>query len=308
MKQRILIVGGTGMIGGHAAMQLAAEGHSVTLGARNPVTPATPMAGMPILFGDYSDGGFDNADLAQFDSIVFAAGNDIRHIPKDVDEDAFWQRTQIGGVPDFAERAKRAGVRRFVQLGSYYHQLRPDIAEHDAYVRARKLADEGARALADDSFNVCTLNPPSIVGALPGIPAKRYQILADWGRGKMPEIGAWAPPGGTNYMSVKSLVQAISGALSNAESGKAYLIGDENLSFRDFFQMVFDAVGSDQTVETRDEEHPLLPDRFIVQGRGNTLSYEPDPAETALLGYDRGDIARAVREVVGIAEKEGAAA
>jgi hypothetical protein len=44
-----------------------------------------------------------------------------------------------------------------------------------------------------------------------------------------------------------------------------------------------------------------LPDRFIVQGRGNVLAYEPDPAETALLGYSRHDVARAVREVVDMA-------
>ena len=62
--------------------------------------------------------------------------------------------------------------------------------------------------------------------------------------------------------------------------------------------MFFDAVGSGVTLETRDAEHPLLPDRFIVQGRGHSLRYEPDAAQTALLGYDRKDIARAVAEVV----------
>lgn len=301
MKMNILIVGGTGMIGGHAAQHLLARGHAVTLGARKPAAPGTPMQNMPVLIGDYTEGGFSPDDLAEFDAVVFAAGNDIRHIRPDDDEAAFWDKTQITGVPAFAEKVRAAGVPRFVQLGSYYHQVRPDIAETDLYVRARMLADEGARALARDGFNVSTLNPPSIVGAIPGIPAKRYETLAAWGRGKMPEIGAWAPPGGTNYMSVRSLSEAIEGALLGAESGKAYLIGDENLSYRDFFQLVFDAVGSRVTLEERDAEHPLLPDRFIVQGRGNVLAYEPDAGETAMLGYTRGDVARAVREVVEIA-------
>ncbi len=301
MNMNILIVGGTGMIGGHAAQHLLARGHAVTLGARKPAAAGTPMEKMPVLIGDYTEGGFSPADLAEFDAVVFAAGNDIRHITADDDEAAFWDKTQIRGVPEFAEKVRAAGVSRFVQLGSYYHHLRPDIAETDAYVRARMLADEGARALATEGFNVSTLNPPSIVGAIPGIVAKRYQMLAAWGRGEMPEIGAWAPPGGTNYMSVRSLAQAIEGALLKAESGKAYLIGDESLSYRDFFQLVFDAVGSDVTLEVRDENHPLLPDRFIVQGRGNVLAYEPDPAETALLGYTRHDVARAVREVVDMA-------
>jgi nucleoside-diphosphate-sugar epimerase len=298
MAVKILIVGGTGMIGGHAALHLKAEGHEVTLAARKPASPETPMAAFPTLIGDYTQGTFAEADLAPFDAIVFAAGNDIRHIKRDADADEFWRVTQIEGVPNFARAARAAGVKRFVQLGSYYHQVMPHLAAQDAYVRARFLADEGARALATAGFNVSTLNPPSIVGAIPGVPATRYETLTAWAQGKRPDIPDYAPAGGTNDMSVRSLCEAISGALRNAESGKAYLIGNENLTFRDFFQKIFDTVGSSRTLVERDQEHPLLPDRFIVPGRGTVLAYEPDPAETALLGYRRNDIDRAVAEVV----------
>lgn len=295
---KILIVGGTGMIGGHAALMLAAEGHEVTLGARKPSKPESPVAHFPHLLGDYTLGAFSPRELEGFDAVVFAAGNDIRHLPANVDANEFWRATQVEGVPQFVVRAKQAGVARVVQLGSYYHHVMPKLAETDAYVRARKLADEGARALADASFNVSTLNPPSIVGALPGTAARRYERLVLWARGDLPELPDFAPAGGTNYMSVRSLCQAISGALRNAESGRAYLVGDCNLRFRDFFQLFFDAVGSGRRLEERDQEHPILPDAFIVPGRGNVLAYEPDPAEVALLGYDRDDVSRAVREIV----------
>lgn len=295
---KILIVGGTGMIGGHAALHLKGEGHEVTLAARKPAAASTPMASLPTVLGDYTKGDFREKDLAPFDAILFAAGNDIRHIPKDVDEQAFWERTQIRGVPEFVAAAGRAGVRRVVQLGSYYHQVMPHLIDENSYVRARHLADEGARALATADFNVSTLNPPSIVGAIPGVPARRYETLVAWAKGERPDIPDFAPAGGTNYMSVRSLCEAISGAFRNAESGRAYLIGDENLTFRQFFQKIFDAVGSKRVLVERNEEHPLLPDAFIVPGRGKILAYEPDPAETALLGYRRGDIDRAVAEVV----------
>jgi dihydroflavonol-4-reductase len=294
----ILIVGGTGMIGGHAAVHLKSQGNEVTLAARKPAPAGTPMEHLPVLIGDYSQGTFAERDLEPFDAIVFAAGQDIRHLPKGTDEHEFWRVMQIEGVPNFVALAKRAGVKRLVQLGSYYHQVMQHLVETNAYVRARSLADEGARAHADASFNVCTLNPPSIVGAIPGIPARRYETLTAWAKGERPEIPDYAPAGGTNYMSVRSLCEAISGALRNAESGKAYLIGDENLTFREFFQKIFDTVGSTRKLVERDQEHPLLPDAFIVPGRGKVLAYEPDPAETALLGYGRNDIDRAVAEVV----------
>lgn len=296
---KILVVGGTGMIGGHAAMHLIGLGHEVTLAARKPAPENTPMAAMPAIFGDYSQQTFNERDLEPFDAVLFAAGQDIRHIPRGTDEDAFWRVMQIEGVPGFARLAKNAGVRRFVQLGSYYHQVMPELVDRIPYVKARALADAGARDLADANFNVVTLNPPSIVGAIPGIPARRYETLTAWARGLRPEIPDYAPAGGTNYMSVRSLSEAIAGALERGETGKAYLIGDENLSFRDFFQKIFDTVGSGRVLSSLDKEHPFLPDAFIVPGRGVQLAYEPDKTETALLGYRRGDIDRAVAEVVG---------
>lgn len=295
---KILIVGGTGMIGGHAAVHLKAQGNEVSLAARKPAPAGTPMEHFPVVIGDYSQGTFTERDLEPFDAIVFGAGQDIRHLPKGTDENEFWRVMQIEGVPNFAKLAKRAGVKRLVQLGSYYHQVMPHLIETNAYVRARSLADEGARALADKDFNVSTLNPPSIVGAIPGIPAKRYETLTAWARGQRPEIPDYGPAGGTNYMSVRSLTEAIWGALQRAESGKAYLIGDANLTFTEFFQKIFDTVGSSRKLVELDKEHPLLPDAFIVPGRGRILAYETDPVETKQLGYRQGDVDRAVAEVI----------
>lgn len=299
---KILIVGGTGMIGGTAALHLRSLGHDITLAARKPAPVGTPMASMPLLVGNYTSQTFTKADLAPFDAIVFAAGNDIRHATADQQTDDFWRKTQSEGVPAFATLARSAGVRRFVQLGSYYHHLRPEIALTNPYVRARQLADERARALACDDFSICTLNPPSIVGALPGLIAPRYVTLAAWGKGLRPDLPTTAPPGGTNYMSARSLAQAIAGALDHATTGTAYLVGDENLSFRDFFQLFFDLAGTPVQVETVDANNPMLPDAFIVQGRGNLMAYTTDPVETARLGYAQGDIRRAVAEVLTLVE------
>ena len=294
---KVLIVGGTGMIGSNLAEWLAAHGAAVTLGARHAPAPGTPMARHALLLGDYTQGGYAVAELARFDAVVFGAGNDIRHIGRDDDADTFWRTTQTEGVPAFVARARQAGVQRLVQLGSYYHQALPHLVQANAYVRARAEADNAARALAAPGFHVCTLNPPSIVGVPPGIAIRRYEKLVAYARGQL-DIPYYAPLGGTNYMSVRSLCEAVWGALQHAESGQAYLIGDENLSFRDFFQLFFDAVGNPHRLEARDEDHPLQPVAFIVPGRNSVLSYAPDPAQTTLLGYRRGDVRRAVGEVV----------
>lgn len=295
---RVLVVGATGMIGSHLAADLVARGDQITVMSRRGPSDRDPsaVAGLPRLLGDYTDADASPRELEGFDAVVFAAGNDIRHVAEGDDDAAFWERTQSGGVPRFAARAKAAGVARFVQLGSYYHQLNPQWAEQLPYVAARRDADEGARVLSDDSFASMTLNPPSIVGADERA-LRRYARMFAWTRGELDEPALFAPPGGTNYMSVRSLSQAVLGALDRGEGGRAYLVGDQNLTYREYFQLLADAAGSSAVIEERDEEHPFQPDRFIVQGRGAVISFEPDAAEQELLGYDRDDVARALAEI-----------
>ena len=296
---RVLVVGATGMIGSHVAADLAARGDTVTVMARREPSDRDPaaIAGMPRVQADYTDPHASPALLDGFDAVVFAAGNDIRHVPVEQEDVAFWERTQSAGVPRFAALAKAAGVGRFVQIGSYYHQLHPEWAQRIPYVAARRDADERTRALSDEGFAAITLNPPSIVGADErGV--RRFARMVAWTRGELDEPALFAPPGGTNYLSVRSLSQAVRGALDAGEGGRAYLVGDANLTYRAYFQLLADAADSPHTIEERDQEHPFQPDRFIVQGRGAVIAYEPDPAETALLGYDRDDVPRALAEIV----------
>lgn len=300
---RVLVVGATGMIGSHLAADLAARGDEVTVMARRDPSDRDPRAvhGMTRLRGDYTDAEATPHALEGFDAIVFAAGNDIRHVSADQEDDTFWERTQSTGVPRFAALAKTAGVGRFVQIGSYYHQLHPEWAARIPYVAARRDADQRTRALSDDGFAAITLNPPSIIGADErGV--RRFARMIAWTRGELDEPELFAPPGGTNYMSVRSLSQAVQGALDAGDGGRAYLVGDRNLTYRDYFQLLADAAGSTHVIEERDEEHPFQPDRFIVQGRGAVIAYEPDPAETALLGYARDDVERALAEIVTAAD------
>ncbi|MBS1699503.1 MAG: NAD(P)H-binding protein [Actinobacteria bacterium] len=301
---RILVVGATGMIGSHLAADLVARGDDVTVMSRRGPSDRDPgaVAGLPRLIADYTDPDASPRDLEGFDGVVFAAGNDIRHVPAEDEGEEFWERMQSGGVPRFAARAKAAGVARLVQIGSYYHQLHPEWAERIPYVAARRDADDRTRALSDGSFAAMTVNPPSIVGADERA-LRRYARMIAWTRGELAEPALSAPPGGTNYMSVRSLSQAVLGALDRGAPGAAYLVGDENLSYTEYFQMLAEAAGSAAVIEERDEEHPFQPDRFIVQGRGAVISFEPDAAEQALLGYERHDVARALAEIVAAADR-----
>lgn len=294
---KILVVGGAGMIGGHAALYLRQQGHEVAIAGRNPPAPGTPLGQLPFLRCDYTADGLSRAQLAPFEALVFAAGNDIRHVPAGTDPAAHWQRANVEAVPRFFAAAREAGVRHAVHIGSFYPQAMPALVDSNPYVRSRKLADEGARALAAKEFRVVSVNAPFVVGGVPGLVVGMFKAYTDYALGRFAPMPEFAPPGGVNFISTLSLAEAVHGALLRGDSGKAYLVGDQNLSFQDFFGAFFRAAGR-QPPPVLDQEHPMLPDAAIYFGRGNTLYYEPDAVETKLLGYRRGDVTRTIAEVV----------
>ena len=146
----ILVVGGTGMIGGHAAIHLQEQGNAVTIAARKAPAATTPMAQMPRLLGDYTEGDFSAEDLAAFDALVFAAGHDVRHIPQGEDDSTYWDRVNSAGIPRFFALCREAGIKRAVYVGSFYPQVAPELINTIPYVRSRHLADQRVRELAID--------------------------------------------------------------------------------------------------------------------------------------------------------------
>lgn len=293
---KIIVVGGAGMIGGRAALHLKAKGHDVTIAGRNPPAAGTPLGDLPFLRVDYVNMDFDRDALGQFDALVFAAGNDVRHQPEGVG-DQHWHDANSVGVPRFFEAAKKAGIKRAVNVGSFYPQAAPHLVETNAYVKSRKVSDEGVAALADDGFVAMSINAPFVVGAVPGLVIPMFAAYTQYAEGKFAPMPEFAPPGGTNFISTQSLAEAIEGGLERGEPGGSYLVGDENLSFQDYFGAFFEGVGREKP-PVRDEEHPMLPDGAIFFGRGNSLFYDTDPKVAELLGYRRNDIVPAIQEIV----------
>ncbi len=298
---KILVVGGTGLIGGHAALYLKEQGHDVTIMARSKPKGTSALNELPFMAGNYVEDDFSNGELNGFDWLVFAAGNDIRHLPEGSDETEHYTKANVEAIPRFFEKAREAGISRTVYIGSFYPQVVPEKIETSVYVKSRFLADKAVRALSTPDFNVCSLNAPIVFGSLPGLSMPHFEALVQYAKGQIPGAPVFAPEGGTNFITVKSLSEAMLGALERGGSGKAYLVGDENLTWKAYLEEYFRCVGNETELETRDEEHPLFPDIILYAGRGSTVSYEPDAEETALLGYSRNNVKQAIQEIVALA-------
>jgi nucleoside-diphosphate-sugar epimerase len=291
---KILIVGGTGLTGAHAALRLSDAGHEVTLMSRS--APGLEcLQGFEHIAGNYVEDDVATHVLSAFDQLVFAAGADIRQVPPGEDEAAFYQRVNAEAIPRFFAKARDAGIERAVYVGTYYPQIVPEKIESNPYVRSRHLADQGLRALNSDTFVVCSLNAPFIIGHVPGLQQPHLEALVHYAAGRLEGVPLVAPAGGVNHIASQSMSEAIAGALSRGEGGRAYLVGDENLSWKTYLELFFTAAGNPVDLPVSEEEHPLLPDAILYAGRNARIAYEPDNGE---LGYSRNNIRAAVAEVV----------
>jgi dihydroflavonol-4-reductase len=296
---KVLVVGGTGLIGGDIALLLQQAGHEVTLMARRPVA-APGLAALPFMRGDYVNDEMADGRLAGFDSLVFSATADIRNLPRDgsVTPEDFYRQANDEAVPRFFERARAAGLQRAVLIGSFYPQVAPQRVGVCPYVTSRYNTDRSVRALSGDDFRVCSLNAPFVLGRIPGLRVPHIDAMVAYARGEIPGAGVFAPRGGSNHISSRSLAQAALHALERGESGKDYLVGDQNYTWKEYLELWFAAVGRPQELEVRDEEHPLFPDVIMFAGPGATVRYEPAAEDMAVLAYDRQQIPDTVREIV----------
>jgi nucleoside-diphosphate-sugar epimerase len=286
---KTLIVGGTGFVGGYTALHFHRLGHAVTIMSRSRPKGTSQLNDLPFIAGNYIEDDFRDGRLEGFDSLVFCAGNDLGNYPTDgsVTQAAYFEQANIEGIPRFFEQAARAGITRAVYMGSYYSFVAPQSIETVPYVRSRHLADEAVRALSSRAFKVCSCALPWIVGYTPGFPVPHWAALAKWAKGELPWPDA-APPGGANFMTCQSVAEAMLGGLERGESGRSYLIGDANLSWKAFFELWFKAAGRPRELEVREGDHPLIPREVIAYVGGGMPSYEPPAEETARLGYGRG--------------------
>jgi dihydroflavonol-4-reductase len=293
------VVGGTGLIGGEIALYLQENGHAVTLMSRKPTT-VPGLADMSFLQGDYISDDFSDGRLNGFDWLVFSAAADIRNIPQDgsVSPQDFYTKANDEAVPRFFAAARDAGFSRAVMVGTFYPQVAPQQIGVCPYVTSRHNTDVAVRALSNEKFSVCSINAPFVLGNIPGMDVPYISALEQYARGNIPGLPVFAPKGGTNHISSRSLAQAALNALNKGEPGKGYLVGDENYSWKEYLELWFEAVGNPLELEVRDDDHPMFPNVIMFAGAGATVSYEPAAEDMAVLGYDRHQIKALIKRIV----------
>ncbi len=135
---KILVTGGTGVIGEGAIPELLARGHSVRLLSRHAKDNAKQWPGVEPFEGNVADATSIGGAAAGCDAILHIAGIVAENPP-----DVTFQSVNVGGTRNMIEEAKRNHVRRFVFVSS----LGADIGTseyHQSKLDAERLVEQSA--------------------------------------------------------------------------------------------------------------------------------------------------------------------
>lgn len=240
---RILVVGGSGLIGAHVVSLLRERGHKATTVAR------TARPGVDHVL-DAESASIDEfrSLLAGHDGAVYAARTDEqRPLPKPIYPTV--RRDIVDPVVRLFTAARAEGLTRGLVMGSYYtyfERLRPQwrLAAHHPYVRCRLEQAREARAAAGPRLPVTVLELPFVFGRAGDRPPNWAGPLDRWARSRSPLV---APAGGTAAASVRSVADIAVDALERTR-GEDVPVADENLTWHDMIARIAEAVGRPRPV------------------------------------------------------------
>jgi dihydroflavonol-4-reductase len=323
----VLVTGATGFVGAAVARVLRGAGFRVRVTSRAGSNMRN-LAGLSaeIVSLDLASPGSFAPALAGC-RYLFHVAADYRLWVPDV---AAMRHVNIEGTVALLQEAAAAGVERSVYTssvaalglttdGSPATEATPVKPEHHvgAYKQSKYDAEQAVRALAKAGQNIVIVNPSTPVGPGDVKPTPTGQMILDAARDKMP---AYVDTG-LNIVHVDDVAQGHLLALKKGTSGKAYILGGEDMMLRDLLALIATQTGH-KPPSLQLPIAPLMPIAWVMERiaefTGKTPLMTPDILNMARkrmffssakarreLGYNPRPAALAVGDALAWFRKEG---
>ena len=243
---KTLVTGGTGFIGGAVVAELLAAGREVRVLARSPGS----LAGLPVEVarGDLRDPASLIAAVQGCRRVFHVAADYRLWVP---DPDTMYA-ANVQGTRDLLAAAAEAGVERLVYTSTVGALGNPgdgtpgteetpvalaDMAGH--YKRSKFLAEQVVLEFARQGLPVVLVHPSAPVGPGDTRPTPTGQIIVDYLKGRMP---AYLETG-LNLVHVRDVAVGHLLAEEKGRVGEKYILGNQNLSLSEIFQMLAGITG-----------------------------------------------------------------
>lgn len=321
--KKILVIGGTGLLGHATVRELVSRGYAVT-------SVALPPLPVPDLFEemggqvdsrliDISE--LDDAALAELlaghSAVMYAIGADERLTPP-APASRFFYEANVLPTQRVARIARSEGVGKLVVYGSYFAHFAETMPElrlkEHGYPMMRLLQEQVAFAEGDGAMDVMSLRLPYIFGTMPGR-TPLWSMFVDQIRGQ--DVFPSHENGITAAVTTRQVAQAAVGAMERGEHRGTYALGGMNLRHADFYRRIAERLGQEtqiplvpyealepmmieldrQTAEAGLEHGIHLRESGLL--RALDLSIDPAPVQAAL-GYQDDDVSAAIEETLDV--------
>lgn len=245
---KTLVTGGTGFVGRAVVEELLAAGRDVRVLARNPDHPALKGLAVDVAVGDLLDR--DSLERALTDCThLFHVAADYRLW---VPDPANMYAVNVDGTRELLTAAAAVGVSRVVYTSTVGTLGNPgngtpgtedtpvhleDMVGH--YKRSKFLAEAVALDFARQGLPLVVVNPSTPVGPWDSRPTPTGQMIVDFLKRRMP---AYLETG-LNLIHVRDVARGHLLAEAKGQVGEKYILGHENLSLSQIFQLLADLTG-----------------------------------------------------------------
>lgn len=248
---KVLVTGPDGVLGSNLVRELLTRSYEVSVLLLEGTTSPT-LEGLPIqrfygniLNTDDLDRSFDGQDVI----IHCAAATSVYPA-----RNSFVNTVNIQGTKNIISHTVKHNIKRLVYVGTAnsfgygttehaagkegnpYISIKYGLDYMDSKRRAQELVIDAVR---DQELPAIIVNPTFMIGPYDSKPSSGQMILA-LHQGKVPGY----TKGGKNYIAVKDAATAIANAIEMGRIGECYILGNENLSYRDAFVKIAGAIGA----------------------------------------------------------------
>jgi nucleoside-diphosphate-sugar epimerase len=308
--QKVLIAGGTGFLGYHAALLFRRMGIPVSSFA---LPGELDLQGWypKDIHVEFTDlfASSENELTQRFsglgaDTLVYALGPDDRTIPI-APAYSFFHSRLVDQSEKICRAGKRAGMKRCVVLNSYFsafdREMNGILSRTHPYIRARREQEDRLMDLGSSDFAVMILELPFIFGTMPHRQPLWKGHFLDHFSSKRAIL--FPKGGGTAAIEVSGVAEAIVAAAFNGENGRCYPIGKLNLTYETLINTMMEALEDprrfqgisprlaalggwwiDRGFRIKGKESGLNHARLMTQILAQSFYINPEITETAL-GY-----------------------
>ena len=246
---KVLVTGPDGLLGSNLIRELLNRGYSVTAMMENDKKSLT-IENLPIqriVANLLNTQDIINATVGVDIVIHCAASTSMFPARSEI-----INKVNIGGTQNIVDACKKNKVKRLIYVGTAnsfgsgnLHNLGTEknlySSEHygldymDSKYKAQLIVLENAK---NGSLNAIVVNPTFMIGPFDSRPSSGEMVLSVYKR-KIPGYTL----GGKNFISVKDVAVAITNAITNARNGECYILGNENLTYKQAFEKIAKTIG-----------------------------------------------------------------